>query len=211
MFHPGLFHDSIPTSALLLQESEMDSNKQPDSPSEEEPSTPRAVSTSQNPKYQLFLNNEMKTNGVSGRDADGPGGGGSVGENGSRLSRWETNRLGPNHYRGSLESLASRDWDTMSDRVSEVDHGLCLCVIQIREIGDCFYDNQMLFYCTQNQLLYSAISWTKHSLKVFYHRCLPKPSFCNIKSVKNLQVKLIVSFYPLFCCNNLSFPTQSSE
>uniref|UniRef100_A0A671VT44 Myosin tail domain-containing protein n=2 Tax=Sparus aurata TaxID=8175 RepID=A0A671VT44_SPAAU len=85
--------------------------------SEEEPTTPRVVQTSQNPKYQLLLNSEMKTNGVSGRDADGPGGGGLMGENGPRLARWETNRLGTNNYRGSLESLASRDWDTMSDRL----------------------------------------------------------------------------------------------
>lgn len=129
-----LFHHSIPTSALLLQESEMDSNKQPDSPSEEEPSTPRVVSINQNPKYQLFLSNETKTNGVSGKDADGPGGGGLVVENGPRLARLETNRLARNQYRGSLESLASRDWDTTSDRVGEVDHGLCLCVIHIRKI-----------------------------------------------------------------------------
>ncbi|XP_071321958.1 myosin heavy chain, embryonic smooth muscle isoform [Trachinotus anak] len=102
-------------------ESEFDPNKQLDSPSEEEPSTPKAVQTSQNPKYQLFLNNEMRTNGLSSRDADGPGGSGSAGENGPRQARWETTRLGLNHYRGSLESLASRDWDTMSDRVGVVD------------------------------------------------------------------------------------------
>ncbi|XP_041816586.1 uncharacterized protein LOC121623380 [Chelmon rostratus] len=94
---------------------------QPDSPSEEEPSTPRAVSTSHNPKYQLFLNNDLVTNGVSGKDADNPGSGGSLGENGPRLSRWETTRPGLNHYRGSLESLASRDWDTASDRLGVVD------------------------------------------------------------------------------------------
>ncbi|XP_049460126.1 cingulin-like protein 1 isoform X3 [Epinephelus fuscoguttatus] len=98
-------------------ESEFDSNKQPDSPSEDEPTTPRAVPPTQNPKYQLFLNKEPKTNGLSGRDADGPGGGGTVGENGPRLARWETNRLGLNHFKGSLESLASRDWDTTSDRL----------------------------------------------------------------------------------------------
>lgn len=120
------FMSTFVTSALL-QESEMDSNKQPDSPTEEEPSTPRAVPTSQNPKYQLFLSKDLKTNGVSGKDADGPGGGGSVGENGPRLSRWETNRLGVN--RGSSESLASRDLDAVSDRVGDVEHGFCLCVV----------------------------------------------------------------------------------
>ncbi|XP_028457974.1 rac guanine nucleotide exchange factor JJ [Perca flavescens] len=101
-------------------ESEFDSNKQSDSPSEEEPTTPRAVPTSQNPKYQLYLSNEHRTNGLSGRDADGPGGGGTVGENGPRLT-WETNRLGMNHFKGSLESLASRDWDTTPDRWGVVD------------------------------------------------------------------------------------------
>ncbi|KAM9841111.1 uncharacterized protein ACBR49_014628 [Aulostomus maculatus] len=107
----------------INMESESDSNKQRDSLSEEEPSTPRAVPTSQNPKYQLFLNHELKTNGLSSRDADGPGGGGirTLGENGPRQSRWETSRVGLNHYRGSLESLASRDWDTMSDRLGVVD------------------------------------------------------------------------------------------
>uniref|UniRef100_A0A665W981 Uncharacterized LOC115052331 n=1 Tax=Echeneis naucrates TaxID=173247 RepID=A0A665W981_ECHNA len=102
-------------------ESEFDPNKQLDSPSEEEPSTPKAVPTTQNPKYQLFINNEMRTNGLSGKDADSPGAIGSVGENGPRLARWETTRLGLNHYRGSLESLASRDWDTSSDRFGAVD------------------------------------------------------------------------------------------
>ncbi|TKS84127.1 Cingulin-like protein 1 [Collichthys lucidus] len=112
--------DSVADSGMG-SESEFDSNKHPDSPSEEEPSTPRAVTTTQNPKYQLFLNNDMRINGVSGRDADGPGGGGLVGENGPRLARWETTRLGMNHYRGSLESLTSRDWDNMSDRMGVVD------------------------------------------------------------------------------------------
>uniref|UniRef100_A0A3P9C929 Uncharacterized LOC101478526 n=1 Tax=Maylandia zebra TaxID=106582 RepID=A0A3P9C929_9CICH len=103
-------------------ESELDSHKQLDSPSEEEPSTPKATIISQNPKYQLYLNNDLKTNGFSGRDADGQGsGGGSIGENGPRMSRWETTRIGANHYKGSLECLASRDWDTMADRMGVVD------------------------------------------------------------------------------------------
>lgn len=97
----------------------MDSNRQADSPSEEEPLTPRPVTAVQNPKYQLFLSNDPKTNGVSGKDADGPGGGGSLGENGpNRLSRWETNRLAV--HRGSSESLASRDLDSAADRVGDV-------------------------------------------------------------------------------------------
>ncbi|XP_063320346.1 cingulin-like protein 1 [Pelmatolapia mariae] len=108
--------DSVADSGMG-SESELDSNKQLDSPSEEEPSMPKATIISQNPKYQLYLNNDLKTNGLSGRDADGPGsGGGSIGENGPKLSRWETTRIGANHYKGSLECLASRDWDTMSDR-----------------------------------------------------------------------------------------------
>ncbi|XP_040053763.1 uncharacterized protein LOC120831919 isoform X2 [Gasterosteus aculeatus] len=100
-------------------ESELDSNKQSESTSEEEPTTPRVIPAIQNPKYQLFLNNDHKTNGLSGGDADGPGGGGMLGENGSKPARWETNRLGGNHFRGSLESLASRDWDNTSDRPSK--------------------------------------------------------------------------------------------
>ncbi|CAG00970.1 unnamed protein product [Tetraodon nigroviridis] len=109
-------NDSVADSGMG-SESEMDLNKQPDSLSEEEPSTPRIVSASQNPKYQLFLSNDIKTNGESGKDADGPGGGESLRENGPKLARWETNRVGLNHYRGSLESLASRDLDASSDRV----------------------------------------------------------------------------------------------
>ncbi|XP_053196503.1 putative uncharacterized protein MYH16 [Scomber japonicus] len=112
--------DSVADSGMG-SESELDSNKQLDSPSEDEPITPRSTTTKQNPKYQLFLNNELKTNGLSSRDTDGTGVGGSVGENGPRLARWETSRPGVNHYRGSLESLASRDWDTMSDRMGVVD------------------------------------------------------------------------------------------
>ncbi|XP_042365691.1 uncharacterized protein LOC121960152, partial [Plectropomus leopardus] len=107
--------DSVADSGMG-SEPELDSNKQPDSPSEDEPTTPRAAPPSQNPKYQLFLNKEPKINGLSGRDADGPGGGGTVGENGHKLARWDNTRLGLNQYRGSLESLASRDWDAMSDR-----------------------------------------------------------------------------------------------
>lgn len=101
----------------------MDLNKQPDSLSEEEPSTPRIVSTSQNPKYQLFLSNDIRTNGESGKDADGPGGGESLGENGPKLAQWETTRVGLNHYQGSLESLALRDLDANSDRVCKVNCG----------------------------------------------------------------------------------------
>lgn len=77
------------------------------------------MTATQNPKYQLFLSNDLKTNGVSGKDADGPGGGGSLGENGpNRLPRWETNRLAV--HRGSSESLASKDLDSAADRVGDV-------------------------------------------------------------------------------------------
>ncbi|KAI1904874.1 hypothetical protein AGOR_G00010160 [Albula goreensis] len=93
------------------KESVFDPSKQPESPpSEEEPPNPRVR---QNPKYQLFLGSDMIGNGS--RDPDG-----TAGENGPRSSRWESSnsRLAPNH-RGSLESIASRDWDTMSDRTVE--------------------------------------------------------------------------------------------
>ncbi|XP_054614257.1 cingulin-like protein 1 [Dunckerocampus dactyliophorus] len=108
--------DSVADSGMG-SEPESDSNKQPDSLSEEEPSTPRVVPPS--PRYQLFLDNELKTNGLSSRDADGPGGGGSLGENGSRLSRWETTRPGLNNYLGSMESIASRDFDIDRASVTE--------------------------------------------------------------------------------------------
>ncbi|KAM9735753.1 uncharacterized protein ACNS7B_014862 isoform 3-T3 [Menidia menidia] len=101
-------------------ESELDLNKQSDSPSEEEPTTPKAPVT-QSPKYQLFMNSDLKPNGFSGRDANGLGSTGSTGENSPRLSRWESNRLGVNNFRGSLESLTSRDWDTGSDRQGVMD------------------------------------------------------------------------------------------
>ncbi|PWA16007.1 hypothetical protein CCH79_00017749, partial [Gambusia affinis] len=117
---PKSGRDSVGDSGLG-SESEVDSNKQSDSPSEEEPSTPRATIVAQNPKYQLLLNHDLKTNGLSSREANGPGGGGSIGDKSPRLSRWETTRLGTNNFRGSLESLASRDWDTGTDRVSEED------------------------------------------------------------------------------------------
>ncbi|XP_034457410.1 cingulin-like isoform X1 [Hippoglossus hippoglossus] len=98
-------------------ESEFDSNKQ----LEDEPTTPSPRPASHNPKYQLSLNNELRTNGLSSREADAPGGGRSTEENGPRMSRWEGSRLGPNYFRGSLESLASREGDTMSDRLGVVD------------------------------------------------------------------------------------------
>ncbi|XP_010790956.1 interactor of constitutive active ROPs 2, chloroplastic [Notothenia coriiceps] len=114
-------NDSVADSGMG-SESELDLNKQPDSPlSEDEPTTPRVVQATQNPKYQLFLNNDYKVNGLSGKDADGPvGGGGTGGENGPR-SRFESNRLGQDQNQGSLESLASRDWDNTSDRHGVVD------------------------------------------------------------------------------------------
>ncbi|XP_037835243.1 uncharacterized protein LOC108228658 isoform X3 [Kryptolebias marmoratus] len=112
--------DSVADSGMGL-DSEPDSNKQPDSPLEEDPPTPRATPVTQNPKYQLLMNSDPRSNGLSSREANGPTGGGSFGDNSPRLSRWETTRLGANHYRGSLESLASRDWDTGSDRAGVID------------------------------------------------------------------------------------------
>ncbi|XP_035996590.1 cingulin-like protein 1 [Fundulus heteroclitus] len=109
--------DKNETELEKNMESELDLNKQSDSPSEEEPSTPRATTVTQSPKYQLMINNELKTNGLSSREANGPGGG----ESSPRLPRWEATRLGANNFRGSLESLASRDWDTGSDRAGLID------------------------------------------------------------------------------------------
>ncbi|XP_047228342.1 uncharacterized protein LOC124872416 isoform X2 [Girardinichthys multiradiatus] len=117
---PESGRDSLADSGMG-SESEFDSNKQSDSPSEEEPSTPRATTVTQNPKYQLLMHHDLNTNGLGSREAKSPGGGGSVGEKSPRLSRWETTRLGTNNFRGSLESLASRDWDTGSDRTGVID------------------------------------------------------------------------------------------
>ncbi|XP_036070399.1 uncharacterized protein LOC112144178 isoform X2 [Oryzias melastigma] len=110
--------DSLADSGMG-SEPELDQNRHPDSPSEDDLSTPRAASSSESSKFHTYTNNEPGINGVSGRDVDG--GRGSAGENSPRLARWETTRLGLNHYRGSLESLASRDWDTGSDRVGFTD------------------------------------------------------------------------------------------
>ncbi|CAL1569124.1 unnamed protein product [Knipowitschia caucasica] len=94
---------------MEIEESKHNSN-------EDEPTTPQLISASPNPKYQLFLNNEVKTNGTSSREQDMSLNSGTAGgENGSR-PRWESSRLGLNNYRGSLESLSSRDWDVTSDR-----------------------------------------------------------------------------------------------
>ncbi|KAI4816271.1 hypothetical protein KUCAC02_008603, partial [Chaenocephalus aceratus] len=98
--------DSVADSGMG-SESELDLNKQAGQPV--------------NPKYQLFLNNDYKVNGLSGKDADAPVGGSGTGrENGPR-SRFESNRLEQNQNLGSLESLVSRDWDNTSDRYGVVD------------------------------------------------------------------------------------------
>lgn len=141
-----------PSTPLFLQEPEMDSNKQTDSPSEDEPSTPSVLSVRQNPKYQLFLSNDVKTNGESRRDTDGPGGNGSLGENDTKLSSWETTRVVPNHYRGSMESLASQDLEAVSDRVGEVECGGYMM----------WLSNNNMYHLSN-----SAISWTEHSLNAF--------------------------------------------
>uniref|UniRef100_A0A8C6UY18 Myosin tail domain-containing protein n=1 Tax=Neogobius melanostomus TaxID=47308 RepID=A0A8C6UY18_9GOBI len=88
---------------------EFDESKQNSGP-EDEPITPTPASV-QNPKYQLFLNNDVKINGTSSREQDLS----FRSENGAK-PQWENSRLGQNNYRGSLESLTSRDWDATSDR-----------------------------------------------------------------------------------------------
>ncbi|XP_045076098.1 uncharacterized protein LOC121573373 [Coregonus clupeaformis] len=111
----GGSHRESMAGSGMGSESDFDPNKRPESPSsEDEPSNP--VKVRQNPKYQLFLGGDMMGNGS--RDTNGTSGG----ENGNgreprNSSRWDStsSRFVPN-YRGSLESLASRDWDTMSDR-----------------------------------------------------------------------------------------------
>ncbi|XP_016105065.1 uncharacterized protein [Sinocyclocheilus grahami] len=68
--------------------------------SEDEPTTPKIRP---NPKYQLYLG----SNGTSGSNGSVGDGGGSHG-NLLRVS---------SVIRGSMESLSSRDWDSMSDRM----------------------------------------------------------------------------------------------
>ncbi|XP_023667466.1 uncharacterized protein [Paramormyrops kingsleyae] len=113
-------HESFPNkvsdkmSRDHKQENGMESafaNKQLESPSSEE--EPPAANISQNPKYQLFLASDI-VGKVSRNETN---------ENGPRSSQWESSnsRFGSNNHRGSLESLASRDWDTMSDRVGGFD------------------------------------------------------------------------------------------
>ncbi|XP_051534094.1 cingulin-like protein 1 isoform X2 [Myxocyprinus asiaticus] len=93
---------------MSAQETSMHSNYNDDkqhvsTPSEDEPTTPRIRP---NPKYQLFLG----SNGTSGSN-------GSVGESGPTSGGTNGNLLRLNStMRGSMESLSSRDWDSMSDR-----------------------------------------------------------------------------------------------
>ncbi|XP_058614743.1 cingulin-like protein 1 isoform X1 [Onychostoma macrolepis] len=89
--------------------SNLNGEKQHSSPqSEDEPTTPKIRP---NPKYQLYLgsNGSNGTSGSNGSvgDGSGPPGGGSNG-NLLRVS---------SVIRGSMESLSSRDWDSMSDKV----------------------------------------------------------------------------------------------
>lgn len=98
---------SLTPLSFLTQHSHYNGEKQHSSPqSDDEPSTPKARP---NPKYQLFLgsNGSVASNGSVG-DGGGPVGGGTNG-NLTRIS---------SAMRGSMESLSSRDWDSMSDRVS---------------------------------------------------------------------------------------------
>ncbi|KAF0031256.1 hypothetical protein F2P81_015811 [Scophthalmus maximus] len=126
--------DSV-TDSGVGSETELESNKQPDSPSEDEPTTPRAVPPSQNPKYQLFLNNDLiKTNGLSGRD----GGGGSATENGPRFEMrsllvnnedlLRTNTQLTNEMKRMREQMVEmeRESQTMSEKFREME-------IEVRE------------------------------------------------------------------------------
>ncbi|XP_067280138.1 myosin heavy chain, embryonic smooth muscle isoform-like isoform X2 [Pseudorasbora parva] len=88
-----------PGASVPAPHSDYNGEKQHSSPqSDEEPTTPKVRP---NPKYQLFLG----SNGSSA--SNGSAGGGSNG-NLMRIS---------SAMRGSMESLSSRDWDSMSDRM----------------------------------------------------------------------------------------------
>ncbi|XP_051960363.1 cingulin-like protein 1 isoform X2 [Xyrauchen texanus] len=94
---------------MSAQETSMHSNYNGDkqhvnTPSEDEPTTPQVRP---NPKYQLFLGSNS-TRGSNG----------SMGESGPPSNRTNGNLLRLNStMRGSMESLSSRDWDSMSDRM----------------------------------------------------------------------------------------------
>ncbi|XP_043090350.1 cingulin-like protein 1 isoform X1 [Puntigrus tetrazona] len=82
--------------------SNLNGEKQHSGPrSEDEPLTPKIRT---NPKYQLYLG----SNGSSGSNGSVGDGGGPPSGNLMRIS---------SVIRGSMESLSSRDWDSMSDRV----------------------------------------------------------------------------------------------
>ncbi|XP_062409976.1 cingulin isoform X3 [Sardina pilchardus] len=87
-------------------ESSFDSNKQPGSPSSTEDEAAPGVKPAQNPKYQLYMSGDPLGNGT--RDPDR-----LARENGLRAA----SHLEGGSYRGSTESLHSRDWDITSDRV----------------------------------------------------------------------------------------------
>ncbi|KAL0963235.1 hypothetical protein UPYG_G00351500 [Umbra pygmaea] len=112
----SLSNSSSMADSGMGSELDFDANKHPESPASEDERSP-SVRARQNPKYQLFLSGDMIGNGS--RDTDGSVAGGQNGF--AREFRNSTDsRFSPNH-RGSLESLASRDWDTMSDRVGGFD------------------------------------------------------------------------------------------
>lgn len=121
---PGLCNAFFP-NLVFLQESEFDSNKRADSLSEGSPALPKGTSTSHNPKYQLFLSNEVKTNGLSSRDADGPGGSGGVG--GNSVDQWKSTEPKQDEWRGSTELLLLQD-GSWPDRIGEVNElHVCVC------------------------------------------------------------------------------------
>lgn len=82
------------------------SNYNGDKRSENEPAAPKIRP---NPKYELYLG----SNGTSGAN------GSVAGESAPANSGANSNllRISP-MIRGSMDSLSSRDWDSMSDRVS---------------------------------------------------------------------------------------------
>ncbi|XP_062409975.1 uncharacterized protein LOC134100642 isoform X2 [Sardina pilchardus] len=95
-----------PATSGLKVESSFDSNKQPGSPSSTEDEAAPGVKPAQNPKYQLYMSGDPLGNGT--RDPDR-----LARENGLRAA----SHLEGGSYRGSTESLHSRDWDITSDRV----------------------------------------------------------------------------------------------
>nr|XP_015219456.1 PREDICTED: cingulin-like protein 1 [Lepisosteus oculatus] len=113
-------NDSLPSAsmenALTLKEPQTDSYKKPERSSTGSQSSNSKAN--QNPIYKLFLGGEGLENISRNTDSRAS----ENGQNGNSPYLGLTNNLDrPSSRLGSMESLASRDWDTMSDKLGGSD------------------------------------------------------------------------------------------